>query len=116
MLAECGRDSISIQSPVTCQVETVSCKRNFEFVTQLPLFLFDIIARAILFSSRAFTFFPSSATLVLVVWSANGDGSYLSVLVSRVNCPYFSEDSSNLLNDDTYRCVCAGNCVIHPDK
>ena len=24
--------------------------------------------------------------------------------------------SSNLLNDDTYRCVCAENCVIHPDK
>ena len=44
--------------------------------------------------------------ILLVVWSANGDGS--SALTSKA--------SSNLLNDDTYRCACAGNCVIHPDK
>ena len=37
---------------------------------------------------------------MLVVWSANGDGSALT-----------SKASSNLLNDDTYRCVCVGNCV-----
>ena len=40
MLAECGRGSISFQSPVTYQVETDQCKRNFESVTPaLPLFL-----------------------------------------------------------------------------
>ena len=38
--------------------------------------------------------------ILLVVWSANGDGSALT-----------SKASSNLLNDDTYRFVCAGNCV-----
>ena len=27
-----------------------------------------------------------------------------------------SKASSNLLNDDTYQCVCVGNYVIHPDK
>ena len=45
------------------------------------------------------------ATILLIVWSAHGNGSALT-----------SKDSSNLLNDDTYRCVCVGNCVIHPDK
>ena len=39
MLAECGRGSISLQSPVTYQVETDQ-KRSFESVTpDLPLFL-----------------------------------------------------------------------------
>ena len=41
------------------------------------------------------------ATILLVVWSANGYGSALT-----------SKTSSNLLNDNTHRCVCAGNCVI----
>ena len=41
--------------------------------------------------------------MLLVIWSANGDGSALTAKVS-----------SNLLNDDTYRFICAGNCVIHP--
>ena len=41
--------------------------------------------------------------MLLVIWSANGDGSALT-----------SKASSNLLNDDTYRFICAGNCVIHP--
>ena len=27
-----------------------------------------------------------------------------------------SKDISNLLNDSIYRCICAGNYVIHPDK
>ena len=27
-----------------------------------------------------------------------------------------SKAISNLLNDNTYRCICAGNCVIYPDK
>ena len=40
MLAECGRGSISLQSPVTYQVETVQCKRSFVSVMpDLPLFL-----------------------------------------------------------------------------
>ena len=51
-------------------------------------------------SSLIFTF----AMILLVVWYTNGDDS---ALTSKV---------SNLLNDDTYRCVCAGNCVIDPDK
>ena len=38
--------------------------------------------------------------ILLVVWYANGDGSALS-----------SKACSNLLNDDTYRCVCAGIIV-----
>ena len=36
--------------------------------------------------------------ILLVIWFANGDGSALT-----------SKASSNLLNDDTYRCVCAGS-------
>ena len=39
------------------------------------------------------------------VRSANGDGSALT-----------SKATSNLINDDTYQFICAGNCVIHPDK
>ena len=41
-------------------------------------------------------------TILLIVWSANDDGT--------------SKASSNLLNDDIYLCVCASNCVIHSDK
>ena len=48
--------------------------------------------------------------ILFVVWSANSDGS--AALTSKA--------SSNLLNDgtyhSTYRCVCAGNCVVHSDK
>ena len=40
--------------------------------------------------------------ILLVVWSANGNGSALT-----------AKANSNLLNDDTYRRVCA---VTHPDK
>ena len=32
MLAECGRGSISLQSPVTYQAEMDQCKRSFESV------------------------------------------------------------------------------------
>ena len=39
--------------------------------------------------------------ILFVVWSANGYGSALT-----------SKTDSNLLNNDTYRCVCVGNC--HP--
>ena len=52
------------------------------------------------------SFLSQFAMILLVVWSAIGDGSALTT----------TKTSSNLLNDDTYRCVCAGNCVIHPDK
>ena len=41
------------------------------------------------------------ATILLVVWSANGDGSALT-----------SKVSSDLLNYDTYLIVCAGNFVL----
>ena len=46
------------------------------------------------------TFFPSLQTILIVVWSANGDSNALT-----------SEASHNLLNDDTCRCVCASNSV-----
>ena len=42
-------------------------------------------------------------TILIVVWSANCDGSALTT----------SKASSNLLNDDTYRCFCAGT-LCHP--
>ena len=45
--------------------------------------------------------------LLVVWWSANGD-SDSSALSSKA--------SSNLLNDDTYQCICVGTCVIHSDK
>ena len=45
------------------------------------------------------------AMILLAVWSENGYGSALT-----------SKGSSNLLNYDTYRCICVGNCVIHLDK
>ena len=48
-------------------------------------------------------------TILLVVWSTNDDGSALTEALT-------SKASSNLLNDDTYQCICASNCVIHPDK
>ena len=38
-LAECGRGSISLQSPVTYQVETDQCKRRFESV--MPTYLYS---------------------------------------------------------------------------
>ena len=79
MLAKCGIGSISLQSPATYQFET-ECKRSFEFVMceGLSLFLFDIIVIAtngkpLLKMSSSHS--PSSATILLVVWSANGDGS-----------------------------------------
>ena len=47
-------------------------------------------------SSRAphIHFYPSSATILLVVWSANSDGSALTSMASS---------KVNLLNDDTYQ-------------
>ena len=42
------------------------------------------------------------AMIVLVVWSANGDGHALTY-----------KASSNSLNEDTYRSICVGN---HPSK
>ena len=75
MLAKYGRGSISLQSPATYQFET-ECKTSFEFVMRkdLPLFLFDIIAIAT--NGEPLLKRSSSNSLVLlVVWSANGDGS-----------------------------------------
>ena len=52
-----------------------------------------------LFSSESphISFFPSSGTILLVVWSANGDGS---ALTSEAN------SKVNLLNDNTDGIVC----------
>ena len=52
------------------------------------------------------SFLSQFAMILLVVWSAIGDGSALTT----------SKASSNLLNDDTYQLICEGNCIIHPDK
>ena len=109
MLAECGRGSISLQSPVTYQVETDQCKRSFESVmpdcvTTIP---FDILVTAIQTSSQAF--FPSSATILLVVWSANSD---VMVVLFTSNASSNSLNNGdapfqvNLLIDDTYRWNC----------
>ena len=95
MLAECGRGSISLQSSVTYQVETDQCKRSFESVynARLTSIPFDILAIAIQNSSQAelLAFFPSSATILLVVWSANGDATVV-LLLSRLK---FSSNSLN---------------------
>ena len=43
MLAECGKGSISLQSPVTYQVEMDQCKRRIESILpDLPLFLLTL--------------------------------------------------------------------------
>ena len=52
-----------------------------------PLFKTSLQAELLIF-----TFFPSSATILLVVWSANGDG-YSALTSPKVN----------LLSDDTYQ-------------
>ena len=52
-----------------------------------------------------FTFFPSLQRFCL-----------LSGLQTVAAVALTSNAVSNLLNDDTYRCVCVGNCVIHPEK
>ena len=83
MLAECGRGSISLQSPVTYQVEMDQFKRNFESVTPDLLHIpFDILATAIQTSSQAelLAFFPSSATILLIVWSVNSDATVVLLL------------------------------------
>ena len=53
-----------------------------------------------LFSSGAphIHFFPSSAMILLVVWSANGNCSALI---------FEASSKVNILNDDTYRWDCA---------
>ena len=48
--------------------------------------------------SFSFNFFPTSATILLVVWSANSDGSALTSKASS---------KVNLLSDNTYRWDCA---------
>ena len=70
MLAESGRGSISLQSPV----EMISVRVCHTRLTPIP---FDIFAIAIQTSSQAelLAFFPSSATILHVVWSANGNAT-----------------------------------------
>ena len=50
--------------------------------------------------------FSISAMILLVVWSANGDGSALTYKAS-------SKTKFNFLNDDTYRWNCA-TVICHP--
>ena len=76
---------------------SVSEVLSFVMHKDLPPFLFDIVVIPTngkpLLKWSSFIFFPSSATILLVVWSANGD-AMISALTSNV--------SSNLQNDDTY--------------
>ena len=46
---------------------------------------------------------------------------FAKIILSRLVCNdgsalTTSKASSNFLNNDTYRCVCLDNCVVHPDK
>ena len=70
------------------------CKTCFEFVIpKTYLLFFDIVAIATNSKSllkQSSTILPSSAVILLVVWSANDDCSASSKV--------------NLLNDNTYRC------------
>ena len=75
------------------------------------LFFFDIVTIAT--SSQPHIYcLPQSCSILLVVWSANGDET-----VGK--CSYFQgyfQFTPILLNEDTYRCVCAVKCVIHPEN
>ena len=51
-------------------------------------------------SSKEESFLSQFTKILLVVWSANGNGSALTT------------SKLQLLSDDTYRCVCPGNCII----
>ena len=63
----------------------------------LPLFLLTS-------SAELLAFFPSSATILLIVWSTNSDAMVV-LLLSRI------DPITSVLNDDTYLFF----CVIHPD-
>ena len=98
-MAKYGRDSISLQSPVTYQFEMVRVQeKTLELVTRkdLPLLLFDIVAIAtngkpiLKQSFLTFTFFPTYAMILPVVWSANGDCS--AQASSKVNSQNFVTD------------------------
>ena len=74
MLAKYGRGS-NLQFPIT--LKWYESKTSFEFIMRKNLPIpFDIV---VITSSQAehlkFIFFPSSAVILLVIWSANGDCS-----------------------------------------
>ena len=97
MLAKYGRGSILFHLQYPIKLKWYECKRSFDFLTHsdIPLFLFDSVAIATNGKPGLliFTFFPSSATILLIVWSANGDGSTSTKASFKVK----------LLNDDTYQ-------------
>ena len=105
MLAKYGRGSISLQSPVNYQFENGRSVRQVLSLSITYLFVFDTVAIATTGKPRtpSFTFFSSSAVILLVVWSTNG---YCSVLPRKV-------PKVNLLNDDTYQCDSA-TIMCHP--
>ena len=53
---------------------------------------------ASLFSSGALQFFPSSAVVLLVVWSANGDGSGSSKVNLPSNNPYGCDSATIIMS------------------
>ena len=94
MLAECGRGSISLQSPVTYQVETDQCKRSFESVMPdcyLYSFWHPRDSNSNLFSSI-------TPHILLHFTSKAGSNS-----LNNSDVPF----QVNLLNDDPYRWNCA---------
>ena len=54
---------------------------------------------------QSFSFPVCNDSACCLVCKRRRDGSALT-----------SKVSSNLLNDDAYQCVCAGNCVFHLDE
>ena len=107
MLAECGRGSTYLQSPVTYQVEMDQCNRSFESVMpDYYLYSFkhppdsDITPRILSLFCK----------ILLVVWSANS-GSALYLTLPRLSSNSLNNGGTlfqvNLLNDNTYRWNCA---------
>ena len=113
MLAECGRGSISLQSPVTYQVETDQCKRSFESVMPDCYFSipFNILLIAIQTSSQKHNS-SHSPTILLIVWSANSDAMVV-LFTSKASSNSLNNCGTpfqvNLQNDDTYRWNCAAS-------
>ena len=78
------------------------------------LFLFDIVAIAT--SSQPHIYcLPQFCSDSACFWSANGDATGVVLLLPRL-VPIYYKLVPILLNDNTYRCVCVGKCVIHLDK
>ena len=115
LLQRTSHDSKEQQKPVTHENESATIQRESESATtqrgrgsatahSMELELAKHITLhangkpLLKWSSSHSHYSPSSIMFLLVVWSVNGDGS---ALTSKAN------SKVNLLNDDTYRWVCA---------